>query len=344
MKNIRIFLASPSDVSNERQIVSEAIEDLQLTIGKTRNIHLELIKWETHSYPDIGDYSQDVINNQIGSYSVLVGIMWQRFGTKTKNAGSGTEEEFDIAYKVFKKYGAPKIMFYFKASRAVRNKEELKQLGAIFDFKEKLQNNGALYWDFDSVRDFERKLRVHLYHHIESILDDSQETKSTQEVNTEAGRIFLSHRSVDQDRVGKVYKKMIESGLNPWMAEFDILPGQSWKSEIESAIKTSDIFITFLSKNSEIKSETDFSVDSEWSIAESINEFLGEDDDSSTTSSEIHIFPVLLDEVELPDSVSQLQYYNLIELEELDQFVETIRQVQNKRKANKMGRSKEVLK
>jgi len=335
MKNIRIFLASPGDVSDERQIVSEAIEDLQLTLGKSRNVHLELVKWETHSYPDIGDYSQDVINNQIGSYSVLVGIMWQRFGTKTKNAGSGTEEEFDIAYEVFKEYGTPKIMFYFKAPKAVRNKQELDQLGSIFDFKNKLQDNGVLYWDFDSARDFERKLRVHLYHHIESILESSINKKVKQDNNAGSGRIFLSHRSIDQDRVGKVYRKLIESGLNPWMAEYDILPGQNWKKEIETAIKTSDVFVTFLSKNSEVASETGFSVDSELSIAEHLNHFLGEDKDSSSTSNRVHILPVLLDEVEIPDAVAQLQYYDLSDLEKLDQFAKAMHLVLKNQIASK---------
>lgn len=330
MKNIRIFLASPGDVLDERQIVSEAIEDLQLTIGKTRNVHLELVKWETHAYPDIADYSQDVINNQIGSYSVLVGIMWQRFGTKTINAGSGTEEEFDIAYRVFKEHGTPKIMFYFKAPKAVRNKQELNQLDSIFSFKEKLQNHGALYWEFDSIRDFERKLRVHLYYHIESILDGSVGKNIKPASNANAGRIFLSHRSVDQDRVGKVYKKLIESGLNPWMAEYDILPGHSWKKEIETAIKNSDIFITFLSKNSEEASETGFSVDSELSIAENINQFLGEDESSSSTGNKIQIIPVLLDDVEIPDTVQQLQYYDLCDLGKLDKFIETLNLVLGK--------------
>lgn len=330
MKSIRIFLASPGDVSDERQIVSEAIEDLQLTIGKTRNVHLELVKWETHAYPDIGDYSQDVINNQIGNYSVLVGIMWQRFGTKTTNAGSGTEEEFDIAYKVFKEHGTPKIMFYFKAPKAVRNKQELNQLDSIFSFKEKLQNNGVLYWEFDSIRDFERKLRVHLYHHIESILNGSIDKNHKTASNTNVGRIFLSHRSADQDRVGKVYRKLIESGFNPWMAEYDILPGQSWKKEIETAIKNSDVFVTFLSKNSDEASETGFSVDSELSIAESINQYLGEDEGLSSTGNKIKIIPVLLDEVEIPDVVAELQYYDLRDLGKLEQFINALHLVLGK--------------
>jgi hypothetical protein len=329
MTTIRIFLASPGDVAEERKIVSDAIEDLQLTVGKTRGIHLELVKWETHAYPDIGSYSQEVINRQIGNYSVLVGIMWQRFGTKTKNADSGTEEEFNLAYEVFRQYGSPKIMFYFRNPAAVRNKNELDQLGMIFDFKEKLQNYGALYWEYGDTREFERKLRVHLYHHIESILSKDPDTQKDIQKNEmqDSGRIFLSHRSVDQERVSGIYKELIQNGLTPWMAEYDILPGKSWKKEIEAAIRSSDVFVIFFSKNNDVESETGFSVDSELSIAETINQFLGEEESTSSTGSRIHIIPVLLDEVEIPESISELQYYDLTKEGQLVPFVEMIKKV-----------------
>ena len=132
---------------------------------------------------------------------------------------------------------------------------------------------------FDSTRDFERKLRVHLYHHIESIIEGNVNKAVKQESNDKTGRIFLSHRSVDHERVGKVHNNLIESGLNPWMAEYDILPGQSWKQEIETAIK-----------NSDAASETGFSIDSELSIAENINELLGEDHNSSSTGNQFILF------------------------------------------------------
>jgi len=329
MTTIRIFLASPGDVAEERKSVSEAIEDLQLTVGKTRGIHLELVKWETHAYPDIGSYSQEVINKQIGSYSVLVGIMWQRFGTKTQNAESGTEEEFNLAYEVFRQYGSPKIMFYFKSPEAVRNKNELEQLGMIFDFKEKLQNYGALYWEYKDIREFERKLRVHLYHHIESILsndpDKQREIPKTQK--QDSGRIFLSHRSIDQERVSGIYKELIQNGLNPWMAEYDILPGKAWKSEIEAAIRSSEIFVIFFSMNHDVESETGFSVNSELSIAETINKYLGEEESNSSIGNRIHIIPVLLDAVEFPELVTELQYYDLTKEGQLVSFVDMIKKV-----------------
>jgi hypothetical protein len=329
MNTIRIFLASPGDVSDERTIVSEAIEDLQLTVGKTRGIHLELVKWETHAYPDIGSYSQEVINKQIGSYSVLVGIMWQRFGTKTQNADSGTEEEFNLAYEVFRQYGSPKIMFYFRNPEAVRNVKELDQLRMIFDFKDKLKEYGALYWEYGDIREFERKLRIHLYHHIESILSNDQDKQNEIPNNQKhfSGRIFLSHRSFDQERVSGIYRELIQNGLTPWMAEYDILPGKVWKEEIEAAIRSSDIFVTFLSKYQDVESETGFSLNSELSIAEAINQYLGEEESSSSTGNRIHIIPVLLDEVNIPEPIAELQYYDLTKEGQLASFVDMIKKV-----------------
>lgn len=106
-KNIteyRIFVASPGDVQEERSILEEVINELNLTISSEREIKLELIKWETHSYPGFGADGQDVINKQIDDdYDIFIGIMHGRFGTPTNRAESGTYEEFLNAYERYKK-------------------------------------------------------------------------------------------------------------------------------------------------------------------------------------------------------------------------------------------------
>ena len=72
---VRIFVASPSDVQSERASVEEVVKELNTTIGDTYGIRLETKKWEKDTYPAIGEYSQDVINKQIGEYDIFVGIM-----------------------------------------------------------------------------------------------------------------------------------------------------------------------------------------------------------------------------------------------------------------------------
>jgi hypothetical protein len=79
---LRVFVASPSDVIEERQLLEEVVKELNLTWSKNLGIRLELVKWETHAFPGIGDDPQAVINTEIGDdYDIFIGIMWTRFGS-----------------------------------------------------------------------------------------------------------------------------------------------------------------------------------------------------------------------------------------------------------------------
>ncbi|WP_421287177.1 hypothetical protein [Aeromonas veronii] len=62
---IGVFVASPSDVSEERKALESVVHELNKTWSKNLNLRLDLIKWETDIYPGFGEYSQDVINEQV---------------------------------------------------------------------------------------------------------------------------------------------------------------------------------------------------------------------------------------------------------------------------------------
>ena len=94
MRKIRVFVGSPGDVPQERNIVSTVVDELSRSVATFIPAQLEAVRWETHAWPDVGDDAQDVINREIGDYDVFVGLMWKRFGTPTKRAKSGTGEEF----------------------------------------------------------------------------------------------------------------------------------------------------------------------------------------------------------------------------------------------------------
>lgn len=99
---IGVFVASPSDVSEERKALESVVHELNKTWSKNLNLRLDLIKWETDIYPGFGEYSQDVINEQVNDeYDVFVAIFWGRSGTPTKIAESGTIEEFNRAYNKY---------------------------------------------------------------------------------------------------------------------------------------------------------------------------------------------------------------------------------------------------
>ena len=160
---MKIFVASPGDVKEEREIVSLITGEIDGNFSERFQTKFKTIRWETDSWPDFGEDAQDVINKQIGEYDVFVGIMLKRFGTPTNRASSGTEEEFERAYNCFRKFGRPKIMFYFKTTPFyTTHLEELDHLIKVINFRKKLEDLGGLYWEYNDSLEFERNVRQHL--------------------------------------------------------------------------------------------------------------------------------------------------------------------------------------
>ncbi|MDK8465258.1 hypothetical protein [Marinobacter sp. SS13-12] len=161
---INVFVASPSDVSEERKALESVVHELNKTWSKNLNLRLDLIKWETDVHPGIGAYSQDVINEQINDeYDVFIAMFWGRVGSPTHKAKSGTLEEFNRAYR---KYASDKnsvdIMVYFKDQPLPPSKIDYEQLKNIQELKIELGEKGSLYWIFENTEDFESLLRTHL--------------------------------------------------------------------------------------------------------------------------------------------------------------------------------------
>ena len=77
VRKIKIFVASPSDVTAERAYVQEAIDEINRTRGRKQGFVLELLTWEHNVHPGMGR-PQALINKQIGHYDVFIGIMWKR--------------------------------------------------------------------------------------------------------------------------------------------------------------------------------------------------------------------------------------------------------------------------
>ena len=165
--NLRVFLSSPSDLAREREIFKSVVDEIN-QIPPESDVRLELVMWETDTFPSIGKDAQSVINEQIGDdYDIFVGVMWTRFGTPTPRAGSGTEEEFNRAYeRLSSNPTQSKILFYFKdAPPESLSSLDLEQLKKVSDFKEQLQAKG-LFWVYKSTEDFANAVRKHLSQHI----------------------------------------------------------------------------------------------------------------------------------------------------------------------------------
>lgn len=213
-KIVSAFVASPSDVKPERELLEEIVKELNDLWGDTLGVYLELVKWETHTYPDIGSDPQSVINEQIGdAYDVFIGILWSRFGTLTPRAESGTVEEFERAYSRHKADpNSVKVMFYFKDHGIPPSKIDPAQIAKINDFRKKLGEIGSLHWTFETTDDFAKYLRMHLSRQIQFWKDRSiLETKTPIHVPSQSLPISQELDNA-QDTEEEGFLDLVESG------------------------------------------------------------------------------------------------------------------------------------
>lgn len=185
---ISVFLASPGDVQKERTEVKEAIEEFNKAWSRDFGIRLDLLQWETHAFPSIGVDAQDVINRQIpDDYDLFVGIMWHRLGKPTERASSGTVEEFERA--IARHTRAPlsiDVMFYFKNTNPPADHDPA-QLSMVHEFRKQVASHGALYWEFNDLKMFGKRVRVHLAHQVQKSPAYKSLLKTTRNVSQESG-------------------------------------------------------------------------------------------------------------------------------------------------------------
>lgn len=67
-------------------------------------------------------------------------------------------------------------------------------------------------------------------------------------------RVFLCHSSSDKEIVRRLYTRLCGNGIDAWLDEEKLLPGQKWEVEIPKAVKSSDVVVVCLSKNAIDKS------------------------------------------------------------------------------------------
>src|SRR5258708_3935422 len=139
---LNVLIASPSDVSAERDAVEGAIQEWNANHHAETGVMLHAVRWESHSYPASGDRPQAIINRQIVDQGdFLIGIFGNRLGTPTGAAQSGTIEEIER----FRKAGKH-VALYFSTADVPRNADR-DQLKALEDYQRERQKD-TLYATF----------------------------------------------------------------------------------------------------------------------------------------------------------------------------------------------------
>jgi hypothetical protein len=118
LKHYHVFLASPADVNEERQVVRQFFDRYNQSIARLWGVRFEVVDWENYASIGVGR-PQELITQQTldrfkDSLALVIGLMGQRFGSPTGKVGSGTEEEFRWSLAHHQQNGSPEIKWFFK--------------------------------------------------------------------------------------------------------------------------------------------------------------------------------------------------------------------------------------
>jgi hypothetical protein len=153
------MIASPGDVSAERDIVRDVLREWNDLHAEERGIVLLPLGWETHSAPSMVGTAQEIINGQVLRRSdLLIGIFWTRIGTATAEAISGTVEEIE------KHVAASKDAMILLPNAPVKpSRMDREQYEGVQQFRAEFQKRGrGLYAPYASRDDFRDQFRRHL--------------------------------------------------------------------------------------------------------------------------------------------------------------------------------------
>ena len=82
---------------------------------------------------------------------------------------------------------------------------------------------------------------------------------------TENTRIFISYSSEDADFALRLGKDLKSKGLNIWLDQLELRPGDDWESKVEDALDISEQFLIILSltsvKSDNVRNELRFAKD-----------------------------------------------------------------------------------
>jgi TIR domain-containing protein len=127
-------------------------------------------------------------------------------------------------------------------------------------------------------------------------------------------RVFLAHARSDQEDVRNLYHRLARDGMEAWLDEAKLLPGQDWEYEIRQAVRASDVVIVCLSQ--QFNRQRGYR-QKEVRIALEEATLLPE--------GQIFIIPARLEECDLPESLRRWQRVDLFEIDGYKKLLQALR-------------------
>ena len=187
-KHYRVFISSPGDVEQEREVAERIINNVSRTLRETLHVCLDVIMWEKFP-PEVSEITiQNRINEKVATCDFFLLILNKRYGSSEPGERlSNTEREVNAMLESKRKFI---FLTYYKAVKEDKKLLKDPQYCQLLELKQRLgQNHNALMKKYKNAHDFEEEFTHHLY---ETIL--SEQTHNFKE---EKLKMFWSLGSVE---------------------------------------------------------------------------------------------------------------------------------------------------
>jgi hypothetical protein len=109
-------------------------------------------------------------------------------------------------------------------------------------------------------------------------------------------KVFISYAREDREEVRALYERLKGIGVDPWMDDQNLLPGDPWARTIDEAILSADFFLFCISTHS---------VDKSGVLRQELSK--GLDQWYARSGPDNYLLPVMLEDCQMPESLAALQ-------------------------------------
>jgi hypothetical protein len=150
-----VLIASPTDVADGRQVLSDVIRDWNSANFGNRGIMLRELRWELDSVPGEGPAQWNINKQLVDGADILLGLFWTRLGSPTRSGLSGTVEEITRS-----RARGKQVLLYFSEA-PIPWRHDAEQLRLLREYRESLKDE-LYYWPFSALEELRRFATTHL--------------------------------------------------------------------------------------------------------------------------------------------------------------------------------------
>ena len=241
MKKINVFLASSSELAEERKQIALMISRLNDSWVE-KGIYMKLVLWEELLHSFQGERVQDYFNEEMLKCDIMITLFF-------KKVGQFTEEEFRRAYQNLKQGKKPHWLFVYFKSGSVSIDDIDEEILKIKKLKNEIEGYQEIYRTFDSIPDLTLKLQ----HQLDLVVRRKEAEVAMQEevVDERKPGKDRENGKLKRDRKSGSYNVLrnelesLSSFRNPWEdnVEYIKIPGGTYRFSVSKKMgKVPDLY------------------------------------------------------------------------------------------------------